>query len=63
MEDELAKVREDAERYRWLRDRVASYDGLSLTVAKASGWGLEPWSGDNLDAAIDAAKGDRHDHG
>lgn len=56
-EAELAAVREDAERYRWLKERVATYDGLSLTVAKATGWSLEPWSGDNLDAAIDAARG------
>lgn len=46
----------DAARYRWLREHS---DSMSLkpplTVAKVTGWGLEGWSGDDLNNAIDAA--------
>ncbi len=46
----------DAARYRWLRDHTNSMSAVPpLTVAKVAGWGLDAWSGDNLDAAIDAA--------
>lgn len=55
-ERERDALRKDAERYRWLRAHV---DSMSieppLTVARVSGCGLEGWSGDNLNAAIDAA--------
>jgi chromosome segregation ATPase len=56
-EAENAALREDAERYRWLRYRVDSMSlDPPLTVAKVMGWGLDAWSGDNLSAAIDAAR-------
>jgi hypothetical protein len=46
-------LRRDAERYRWLRDECKKYNGF--TIAKVTTWSLEPWSGDNPDARIDAA--------
>lgn len=62
LEAELAEVRADAERYRWLRDRwgrvTDTYDGDSGRVVEI---GTEPdgegWDVDapSLDAAIDAA--------
>jgi hypothetical protein len=58
LKKENAALREDAERYRWLRYRVDSMSlDPPLTVAKVMGWGLDAWSGDNLSAAIDAARG------
>ena len=51
---ELEAVRVDAERYRWLRDKVQNQD---LVIAKVGSWSLESWSGDDPDAAIDAARG------
>lgn len=42
----------DAERYRWLREKIESQD---LTIATADSWSLKSWCGDNSDAAIDAA--------
>lgn len=46
---------DDAERYQWLREQCIKRDGL--TIAKCGGWnGLEPWSGDDPDAAIDQAR-------
>jgi len=46
----------DAERYRWLREHSDSMSlNPPLTVAKVTGWGLEGWSGDDLNSAIDAA--------
>jgi hypothetical protein len=50
--DEIAALRKDAERYRWLRDKIENQD---LTIAVADSWSLRSWSGDNSDAAIDAA--------
>jgi hypothetical protein len=46
----------DARRYRWLRSKVDAHDG-GLTVATTGAFGLEPWSGDDLDAAIEKAQG------
>lgn len=51
---ELESARVDAERYRWLRDKVENQD---LVIAKVGSWSLESWSGDSPDAAIDAARG------
>lgn len=61
--DELAEARAtvarmraeglDARRYQWLRSECQKDDGL--TIAKVGPWGLEPWSGDDPDSAIDAA--------
>lgn len=42
----------DAERYRWLREKVAIG---RLTVSSVGAFDLMPWSGDDLDGAIDAA--------
>ena len=56
-DDALRKFLEaqaDSERYRWLREHVSKG---GLTVAKAQAWSLDPWSGDDLDAAIDAERG------
>lgn len=50
---ELAECKQDAERYRWLRDKCR--DG-SLTIARADDWSLHPWSGDDIDKEIDAAR-------
>jgi len=48
----------DAERYRWLREHCDSMSLIpQLTVAKVTGCGLEGWSGDDLNEAIDAARG------
>jgi hypothetical protein len=54
----LAHVRElerDADRYRWLRDECQKPGGL--TIAKVGAFALEPWSSDDPDRAIDAARG------
>jgi hypothetical protein len=51
----LAAAEKDAERYAWLNDRVAANTGFQLTVCKVTTRGLEPWSGDNLRQAVDAA--------
>ena len=56
---ELGKDAErlDADRYRWLREHSDSMSlNPPLTVAKVMGWGLEGWSGDDLDSAIDKAR-------
>lgn len=53
MREERDALAKDAQRYRWLRDQCQSSG--SLTIAKTGGWDLEPWSGDDPDAAIDAA--------
>lgn len=46
----------DAARYQWLREHSDSMSlNPPLTVAKVTGWGLEGWSGDDLNRAIDAA--------
>ena len=42
----------DAARYRWLRDQCERQE---LVIAKSGTWQLESWSGDDPDAAIDAA--------
>jgi hypothetical protein len=56
-QQEYDALKLDAERYRWLRSRVDSMSlDPPLTVAKVMGWGLDAWSGDNLSAAIDAAR-------
>lgn len=43
----------DAGRYRWLRDRIEN--GSDMVIAKCDEWSIESWSGDDPDAAIDAA--------
>lgn len=43
----------DAARYAWLRSQCQFHGGL--TIARSSVWSLEAWSGDDPDAAIDAA--------
>ena len=54
---ELAACREDAERYRWLRDDCG---GFEITVREENEDGYESWvsgyPGAELDAAIDAAR-------
>jgi hypothetical protein len=57
-ESELAEARRDAERYRWLRD-VACDVPEGIGVARFHGCAREEivW-GDDLDAAIDAARGE-----
>jgi len=52
--DALEAAREDAERYRWLRDKCDRWDG-GLVVAEVTEFSLSSWSGDNLNAAIDQA--------
>ena len=52
LSEQIAALRKDAERYRWLRDKIENQD---LTIAVADSWSLRSWSGDNSDAAIDAA--------
>ncbi len=63
-EAETAKLREDAERYRWLRDNQA-YVGIAnhhhrshLPIRERTGWTMPLICGndDSLDAAIDAAR-------
>ena len=46
------ELRKDAERYRWLQERCKK----DLVVAKVRTFGLDSWSGDDLDAAIDRAR-------
>jgi hypothetical protein len=43
----------DAERYNWLRTEI---EAGRLTIAKPGAWHLEPWSGDDPDGRIDAAR-------
>ena len=50
---ERAELKRDAERYRWLRDRIENKG--DMVIAKCSEWSIESWSGDDPDAAIDAA--------
>ena len=51
-----AKDAADAERYRWLCEHSDSISlAPRLTVARVKAYGLEGWSGDDLDEAIDAA--------
>lgn len=47
---------EDAARYRWLRDKCDRWDG-GLVVAEVTEFSLSSWPGDNLNAAIDNARG------
>jgi hypothetical protein len=68
----LATLEADAERYRWLRDPTTD---VSLVLDKRTGWvppdenvpgvggyhTYEYRAGDELDAAIDAAKGGQHE--
>jgi hypothetical protein len=49
----LVEAKKDAERYRWLREQCTGNG--KLTVAMVKEWELLPWSGDDPDAAIDAA--------
>lgn len=51
---ECEELRKDAERYRWLREAHTAHP-INLTICSANDWGLKPWSGDDPDAAIDAA--------
>ena len=67
LERELAQARQDAERYRWLRDKswrqpfapgplyVALYDGISGDAEKHDLARVWLRYGSSLDAAIDAA--------
>ena len=50
---ERAELKRDAGRYRWLRDRIENKG--DMVIAKCSEWSIESWSGDDPDAAIDAA--------
>ena len=50
---EVVALRKDAERYRWLRKQCKKYYGL--TIAKVDRTEISGWSGDDPDAAIDAA--------
>lgn len=48
--EEVRALREDAERYRWLRDQNASY---------MSRWSVDreyEWVGEDLDAAVETAR-------
>ena len=56
LKKENERLRPDAERYRWLRERCESNTGLQLVIAKVGEWNLESWSWDNPDAVIDAAR-------
>ncbi len=56
---ENESLRKDAERYRWLRDSADCDEGIAPMHQLCSDWGRFYWSqveGDDLDAAIDAAK-------
>jgi len=50
---ELAECKRDAERYRWLREKIENDDFL---IARASEWCLTSWCGDDPDIYIDAAR-------
>lgn len=50
---ECDALREDAERYRWLRSDVATAENYPIACMRDGGWLL---LGDELDAAIDAAR-------
>ena len=49
---ELAAMRKDAARHRWLEAQCVAG---ALTVASVSEFGIDPWSGDDLTGKIDAA--------
>lgn len=49
----LRAAEADVARYRWLREQCGMSG--SLTIAVVGSWELIPWSGDDIDAAIDAA--------
>lgn len=49
---ELAECKRDAERYRWLREKIENDDFL---IARASERCLAAWCGDDPDVYIDAA--------
>jgi hypothetical protein len=54
---QIEALQADAERYRWLREHCDSMILTPpLTVARVTGYGLEGWSGDDLNAAIDATR-------
>lgn len=55
---ELAKAREDAERYRWLRDGETDFATDDFPVARMSAEDRALW-GEELDEAVDAAKGEK----
>ena len=57
----VAEDAEDAARYRWLREQCQSTG--HLTIAKSNSWELQPWSGDDPDSAIDAARAVEKHHG
>ena len=48
---ELEECKRDAERYRWLRERIENDDFL---IARASEWCLTSWCEDDPDRYIDA---------
>lgn len=49
--EELESAMKDAERYRWLREKIENDDFL---IARVSDWGFTSWSGDDPDRYIDA---------
>src|SRR5574343_1773034 len=54
----IEALKKDAERYRWLREKIENDD---FVVARVSDWGFTSWSGDDPDRYIDealAARGD-----
>ena len=53
MQEEIARLREDAERYRWLRSWVNRMDDLEAMNLQ------EPKSPEEADAIIDAARKDK----
>jgi len=54
---ELREARRDAERYRWLRDPSNEDATTALKVElNEAEWGWESMAGEELDAAIDAAR-------
>ena len=62
IEDELAALRKDAERYRWLRqdECIADWDAAGVLELYA-GPDYSRKNGESLDAAIDAAMAPKRD--
>ena len=52
---EVERLRQDAERYRWLRRPTTLGIGMVNIWSKGQGR-YDAWQGDELDAAIDAAR-------
>ncbi len=49
---EIEALRKDAERYRWLRNKI---ENENFVIAQDDNWSLISWSGDDPDRYIDAA--------